>query len=1009
MGGKILKLVTFNRVLPIVLVLVLVLSIAQLAAASQVSSDISEYLIDYGADPLVLDSLVNGGCRVVRVFKYFDIALVKCPKSIEKLSSRRVAPNVEVVKADVELRVVGSLSELGNSSDGGYTEEWSWAISRIGAELVWKYLGRSGKDIVVAVLDTGIDISHPLLAGKLITVDPNDPKYPGGWIEFDRVGRPVCVKPQDSNGHGTWVSSIIAGGDTSTHIFGVIPNAKLMIASVIPGGYGTMAQVLAGLEWVIEPYDCYGRRVDAPRPLVVSMSLGARGDYSNVLLTAIKKLLELGIVVVAAIGNGGPHSSSNPGNVWGVIGVGAIDINDKVADFSSYEEVEWPTPPDEWPFKGSYPKRYLKPDLVAPGVRVTGAYPGSLLAIGSGTSAATPLVAGVAAIVASELKKSGLSGVKLVESVYDILTSTVVALDHPGAGRGRVRSYLAISKSMNLRTETVSLSVHPTTAQPGKEVRVTANVSVGKSVDIYVSGVNLYSGPYLPGGVVVTLPYTHGGGNTLVLVSEDGRIYGENLVFVSPAVILNTVMTSGSTVRVVATGFGIVDSVTAYIASNILFTRYTNLRGTLSDVFIAPFVDVEKKLSFVAYSGLAYTSTTILIKPPTVVKIEVVKEVVRELDIIINIKSHYVVGEVGTIEVLLPSEDYNVSLRQVYPDNAVLRVIGMTRDRKLTVFIISVTDYPPRGVAFVEVSTCYGSNCTKKQISLNVVPTDSVRLLYYTVNTLEEKIGSIGQTLSKLEAVVSEHSGSLSRVNSIVAELSRALAELENKMGVAENNLAKVSSVIINLVGALTELESRVATTENNLVGVNARIAELNKALTELENRMTAVINLKIAELSKTFEKSLSKLSEDIVRVSAQTSDHSKALAELGNRMTLAEGELARIKAMNLESRLTRFDREIDEIRKSYEELSESTARASLLVADLDRVLSSVRGQVDEISRELSRVDSSVKDISRTFERSFSKISEDLTKLDSIHLTSLIALAMSLISLVASAWRLARR
>ncbi|MDW8009972.1 MAG: S8 family serine peptidase [Sulfolobales archaeon] len=1006
MRSDILRLGISRRVL--LVVLVLALPTAQLVVASQVGSGIGEYLVDYGADPLIIDMLVGRGCRVTRVFKYFDIALVECPRSIERLSLRRVTPNVEVVKADVELRVVGSLSELGNSS-GRYTEAWSWAISRIGAELVWNYLGTSGKDIVVAVLDTGIDISHPLLVGKLVTVDPSDPRYPGGWIEFDRKGRPVCVKPQDADGHGTWVSSIVVGGDTSTRVFGVIPSAKLMVASVIPGGYGTFAQVLAGLEWVIEPYDCYGRRVDAPRPSVVSMSLGALGDYSNVLLTAIKKLLELGIVVVAAVGNGGPHSSANPGNVWGVVGVGATDFDDRVAYFSSYEEVEWPSPPTEWPFKGSYPKRYLKPDIVAPGVLVPGAYPGNAIAIGSGTSAATPLVAGVAAIIASELRKSGLSGVKLVESVYDILTATAVALDHPGAGYGRVRSYLAISKSMNLRTELAFLSVHPATAQPGGEVRVTANIPTGRLVDIYVSGVNLYSGPYLPGGVGVTLPYTHGGGNTLMLVSRDGRIYGESLVFVSPAVILNTVMTSGSIVNVVVTGFGIADPVTAYIASNILFTRYTNLRGTLSDVFIAPFVDVEKRLPFIAYSGLTYTSTTVLIKPPAVVKIEVVKEVVREPDVVVNIKSHYVVGEVSTIEVLLPSEDYNVSLRQVYPDSAVLRVIGMARDRKLTVFTISITDYPPRGVVFVEVGTCYGSNCTKKQVSLNVVPTDSVRLLYDTVNTLEEKVGTIGQALSKLEAVVSEHGRSLSRVNSIVAELSKVLAELDNRMGVAENNLAKVNSVITDLVEALTELENRMTTAENNLVRVSTRIAELSKALTELENRMTAVINLKIADLSKTFEKSLSKLSEDIVRVSTQTADHSKALVELGNRMTLAEGELARIKAMNLESWLARFDREIGEIRRSYRELSESTARVNLLVADLDRVLSSVRGQVDEVSRELGRVDSSIEDISRTFERSFSKISEELTKLDSVHLTSLIALAMSLISLVASAWSLARR
>ncbi|MEM1892739.1 MAG: S8 family serine peptidase [Sulfolobales archaeon] len=803
-------------------VLYLILSTQLVAVAFSVfTSGSVEYLVHYEEDPTVLDDLSIRGCRVLRLYKAFSIALVECPNYVESAHRDKVFPNLEVTKAELNLRVVGSLSKLGSQS-GEYVTAWSWAISRVGADMVWNYLRVAGNDIVVAVLDTGVDPEHPLLLNKLVTVNPLDPTYPGGWIEFDRRGRPVCSKPRDTDGHGTWVSSIIVGGDTSTYIFGVIPNAKLMVAGVLPGGYGTFAQVLAGLEWVLKPYDCYKRYVDAPRPVVVSMSLGALGNYSNLFLPAIEKLLNAGIVVVAAIGNGGPYISSNPGNIWGVIGVGATDFNDRVAYFSSYEEVEWPSPPTSWPFKGQYPKSYAKPDVVAPGVKVPGAYPGGLLAIGSGTSASTPLVAGIAALVASELRNKGLSGPSLVEAVYDALTATASPLNQPGSGYGRVRAYLAIAKVMNIPVRIVPTSVSPTSAQPTDTVRVLTGITPGSYVDIYISGVRVYSGSYAVGGVTVTVPLTHIGGNTVTVVSSDGRSYGETLVFVNPSISLASNMTSGQLYDITISGLGLGDLVAVYIAGNTLLLDRTNLRGSLRTKVLAPYVSEPRSLHVVvedlSMPGV-YLSTLVSVSPP-MPKAEAVEG--PEAVLKVNVKSYYVVNYRSTIEVLLPHEGFNVSLKQVYPEHPVLRVINVSHERNITVFTIEVTDYPSKGVAFIEVQACYAGSCAKSIESLNVVSVDPLKPIASAVAELQkaisdlrdslrfeqEKSNEVRQALSKLNLTVVELSASLSKVSSIVADLGQAIYNVSYRIAQAESQVNKLAAE--NVVQRLEKVEGRV-------------------------------------------------------------------------------------------------------------------------------------------------------------------------------------------------------
>ncbi|MCS7099889.1 MAG: S8 family serine peptidase [Sulfolobales archaeon] len=812
----------------LLIVVLAVLPLVQVVSAfTNSSTGLSEYLVNYGEESLALERALGYGCRVVRVFDIFGIALVECPRSAGGKLGNLAVPNLEVAKAGTELRVLGSLREFeSQSGEYEYVTLWSWAVSRVGADITWRYLKTSGRGVVVAVLDTGIDPDHPLLFGKLITADPNDPRYPGGWIEFDRKGRPVCTNPRDTDGHGTWVSSIIAGGDTSAYIFGVVPEAMLMVASVLPGGYGTFAQVLAGLEWVLRPYDCYKRYLITPTPAVVSMSLGALGNYSNIFLPAVEKLIQAGIVVVAAVGNGGPHSSANPGNVWGVVGVGATDFDDRVAYFSSYEEVEWPSPPPRWPFKGHYPSRYSKPDIVAPGVRVVGAFPGGLLAIGSGTSASAPVVAGVAAMVSRELSRTGLSGARLVEAVYDVLTRTAAKLDQPGSGFGRIRSYLAVSTAMDTAVKSVYVSTVPAKTVPGGSVRITAGVQAGAPVEIYISGVRVYSGTYHPAGISLKVPYTHIGGNIVVVVSSDGRTYGEALVSVDPAITLDRNLTSGEMYDLVISGLGPGDTVVVY-AINTLLIDGANLRGTLRTKIIAPYVTTPRTIQVVAedYSmpGV-YLTTSVLVSPP-VTRVETVRE--PEPALRAGVEDYYVVGQVGTVRVLLPQEGYSVSLRQVYPEQVVLKVLNISLYRNLAVFTINITSYPPHGVVFVEVSACLRDRCVRGIEPLHIALVDPLKPLADSLKNVEkliedlrtslaserERVGRVELEVSKLNAVVSTLVRNLSNIRLAILDMERSVAGLSGRVAFVERQIPRVEK----LEATSAELRYRVEKFEESL------------------------------------------------------------------------------------------------------------------------------------------------------------------------------------------------
>jgi subtilisin family serine protease len=315
---------------------------------------------------------------------------------------------------------------------------------RAGIDEVSRIYGLDGRGVRLAVLDTGVEITHPDLAGRMVTRDASDPTFPGGWAEIDNRGEPIPgSQPYDSDGHGTHVSGIAVAGAASGFQIGVAPGVGFMHALVLPGGEGRFAQIIGGMEWAADPD---GDPLTDDGADVVSMSFGS-GDTLGTLVEPVRALLALGIVPVAAIGNT-PSQTVAPASIPDVIGVGASDSLDAVAPFSGRGVLVW----NHAPYVGSF----SKPDLVAPGVDIW-----STVADGtwqwiddrgnewSGTSQATPFVAGTAALMLQA--NANLPP----DSVRAILIRTARDIEEAGhdtaSGHGRIDGYAAVTAAFSGR------------------------------------------------------------------------------------------------------------------------------------------------------------------------------------------------------------------------------------------------------------------------------------------------------------------------------------------------------------------------------------------------------------------------------------------------------------------------------------------------------------------------------------------------------------------------------
>lgn len=245
------------------------------------------------------------------------------------------------------------------------TTEIPYGVELIEAPGIWEQ-SEKGEGIVIAILDTGIDKSHPDLKNQII----------GGW-NFTNEGSSRDYT--DNNGHGTHVAGTIAAAETGSGVVGIAPKTKLLICKVLDGeGSGEYHDIVRGIKWATNWRGKNGERVR-----VMNLSLG--GSYNDEkMYKAILKAVAEGILVVVASGNEGNNEAEPDVFEYGYpalynecVTVAACDEQMKLAYFSN---------------------EHLEVDVIAPGIRVKSTYPGGYATL-SGTSMATPHISGALALI----------------------------------------------------------------------------------------------------------------------------------------------------------------------------------------------------------------------------------------------------------------------------------------------------------------------------------------------------------------------------------------------------------------------------------------------------------------------------------------------------------------------------------------------------------------------------------------------------------------------------------
>ncbi len=422
--------------------------------------------------------------RIDKVHSFWLANAISLEGDADAIREFALQSDVQSISLDVEQQMINPLASTN-------TEETRsvWGLDYIKSKTA-NQQGLTGQGVTVAIVDTGIDTDHSAFrAGQVLT---------------DKCASFVNGEPtvEDGNGHGTHCA-----GTIGSFQYGVAPDAKLIGVKVLSSsGSGTWDAVMKGTE--------YG----AANADVISMSLGGTASANgNVVETAVKNAIQSGTIVVIAAGNSGPwgYTTGTPGVVKEAITVGAIDSSGNLAYFSS---------------RGPTVYGDEKPEIVAPGVNVLSAWKNGGTNTISGTSMATPHVAGLCALYLSKNKGAKQSDVKsrLMATAFgktganeygagtvDCVKANNADIDVLSMDRASKEIEFVTDGSGNV-TKSVNISVPWEIKINGIEVTCDfANVNVN------INGQNIYDAP-LKGGAKKSISTTLKSGENSIQVTGAG-------------------------------------------------------------------------------------------------------------------------------------------------------------------------------------------------------------------------------------------------------------------------------------------------------------------------------------------------------------------------------------------------------------------------------------------------------------------------------------------------------
>jgi hypothetical protein len=375
------------------------------------------------AGPVVLDTLWAARCLVMRLPAASIGALLAHPEvdgvfenvTLQALPPGEIVHRVSGAPPAVDADRAGRTQAI----DTGPVVADSWAHARIRTVQARQQFRVDGTGVVLGHIDSGVDDSHPALAGSVVRF-------------LDLVGgRP---RPYDDAGHGTHTAGTMVGRMG----VGMAPGARLVVAKALDrGGRGTLVNLLKAMQWMLDPDG--DPRTTADRPAAVNNSWGVRredarleGFEDTLFWETVRVWRAAGILPIFSAGNARAGEVLLPGAYPVNLAVAATDQADRVPEFSSSGRVDW----HGWAF--------YKPDLCAPGVEIPSCYPGARTAWISGTSMACPHVTGLVAL------STQLAPAIPVRERERILMDACTDIGSPGRGQRSGEGRIDARKTLEL-------------------------------------------------------------------------------------------------------------------------------------------------------------------------------------------------------------------------------------------------------------------------------------------------------------------------------------------------------------------------------------------------------------------------------------------------------------------------------------------------------------------------------------------------------------------------------